>query len=600
MRMSWFPGAAVLYCVFTCNAAQFGSMVLIAPTSIFVDCQRCLLEETGALQVEEYEGEDAYQGTSYLVLGLIDYIETNLILCSSKHTCGYFIPHLFVLPSTEWEKSQFALMNELHLPSNPVVSQSKAGNSIPPSGKRSKALCLYRPNKNHSPLCEACFKMKSDTGSMEKYGIFTERMTQLYVIYTSDAVNFVKSCYDFLMCRGETIVLKDSLCMIFRHKIKAKKYKQNKPAMLPHVYWPGDDYTLQTRYFEKDDKLLMMGLGGILSRAICISTARLYSDRRSCWTCLRERSRGMVVVDSVKRFGTHGNGKFLVYVFAQRFHPKLINCIAECGLVDYDDGCMLKAVHVDTVKPTHDTFTVLERNELAPKGNHVSNGHGGCFLIQHFEHNELSCQKYFPKSSTYKLSSIAFLVSFLENPQGHQLTRSSLSRNYKCTEIDLMPDTICLHESNRSKINGGFNLRSKEELASTSSSGRSETSAIGAIVTFYKWTDKTDNGSEMFGCFKCLTRKRNVVVLSVTNQYVWMVEYRNKFPKGCLTCTNKMKAGPQIPYNYNLRQTLLRDVDRAFGIGKDKITGKRTRSDAEATEGNNKRQRKTGGGHTIY
>lgn len=61
-----------------------------------------------------------------------------------------------------------------------------------------------------------------------------------------------------------------------------------------------------------------------------------------------------------------------------------------------------------------------------------------------------------------------------------------------------------------------------------------------------------------------------------------------------------MKAGPQIPYNYNLRQTLLRDVDRAFGIGKDKITGKRTRSDAEATEGNNKRQRKTGGGHTIY
>lgn len=604
--MTWFPGVAVLCCSFTCDAARLGSMVLIAQTSRYEDCQRCLLEETGALQVEEYEGEEAedakkvaYQGTSYLVLGLIDYVLTNLILCSSKHICGYFIPDSFVLPSTEWEKSQFALMNELHLPSNPVVSQSQAGNSIPPNEKRSEALCLFRPNRNHSPLCEACFKMKSDTGSMEKYGIFTGKISQLYVIYTSDAVNFVNSCYEFHMCRGKTYVLEDSLCMIFRHKIKPKKYKKKKSG-IPHVYKPGDDYTLRTRYFKEDDTLFMMGLGGILSRAICISTTRLYGDLRSCWACLRQQSGGMIVLDGVKQFGIHGNGKFLVYVFVQRFDLKLIKCVEECGSVDYNDECMLEAVHVDTLKPTHDTFTILERNEPAQMGNHVSNGHGGCFMIQHTKFNKFLCREYFVKSSTFILSSIAFLVSFLGNSKGHQLTRSRFSREFKCTEIDLMPDAICLYESNRSKRKGGIKLRSKEELASTSVSGRSETSPMGAIVTLYKWTDETDNGSEMFGCFKCLTRKRNVVVLSATNQYVWMVEHKNKFPKGCLTCTNKMKAGPQVPYNHNLRQTLLRDVDSVFGIDKDKITGKRTRSDDEATEGNKKRQGKTVGDRTIH
>lgn len=84
-------------------------------------------------------------------------------------------------------------------------------------------------------------------------------------------------------------------------------------------------------------------------------------------------------------------------------------------------------------------------------------------------------------------------------------------------------------------------------------------------------------------CFKCLTRMRNVVVLSVTKQYVWMVEYQMKFPV-CPPCKDKMKFGPQTPYNQKFRQTLALDVDALFGIAEGKSKRNMDTSGHDATD----------------
>lgn len=128
-----------------------------------------------------------------------------------------------------------------------------------------------------------------------------------------------------------------------------------------------------------------------------------------------------------------------------------------------------------------------------------------------------------------------------------------------------MPDIVCLYELDRIMIDNDLNLRANEELTSTSSSDYSESSPVEAKMALYKWIDEdTKNKNDMRLCFKCLTRMRNVVVLSVTRQYVWMVEYQMKFPD-CPPCNAKMKAGPQTPYNHKFRQTLAQDVDSSFG-----------------------------------
>lgn len=76
---------------------------------------------------------------------------------------------------------------------------------------------------------------------------------------------------------------------------------------------------------------------------------------------------------------------------------------------------------------------------------------------------------------------------------------------------------------------------------------------------------------------------RNVVVLSVTKQYVWMVEHQMKFPV-CPPCKDKMKFGPQTPYNQKFRQTLALDVDALFGIAEGKSKRNMDTSGHDATD----------------
>lgn len=90
-------------------------------------------------------------------------------------------------------------------------------------------------------------------------------------------------------------------------------------------------------------------------------------------------------------------------------------------------------------------------------------------------------------------------------------------------------------------------------------------------MTLYRWTDETDNGSDMIGSFKCLTQKENVVLSDESLR----LDGRNEDAICKLSDLRALDSvGVSILYNNNLRQTPFRDVDSAFGVGKDKRSSK--------------------------
>lgn len=590
MKVTCVTRIAVLYHFYASCAAQLGSMKITVQTAKYEPCQQCLLEEAGAVHVEEYEGARR-GGTSYFLLGLIDYIKTNLIKCSATYQCRGYKGEPIVFENKEEEQLIFGHINEKQLASNSVGSQT--GGKIPLllsndyasqttsmiSGRVAKPVCLYRPDKFHSSLCETCFKQKSDTRSMEKYAMYNMGISSVYVIYTSDTNVFLRSCRNLRMCRGKTVVFSENLCTLFRHKISSRKLQQETASMLPQVdtiignikIWPP---TLSKSIeIEKSEAELR----AILFQSYCISTTASYIGNHNCWAGLQKQSGGMVVLDRIETFRTpEKQGEFLLYLFTNGPPDAVLANIQYCGEAKFSDHCMLDAVHVDTLTPTHDIFEIMERKKPGQQGKLAPNLHGECFLLQHLYDDESKCRAFFPESWKHKLSAIAFLVSFYADTNGHFNLKSSLFRDTHCKGVDLMPDAICLYELDRIKFKSDLNLR-PQELTSTSGSDHSEASFAEAKVTLYKWTDKgMDNEDGMKDCFQCLTRKRNIVVLSVTNQYVWMVEYKMDFPN-CPSCADKVKPGPQIPYDHNLRQILARDVNLLFGIGEVKKSRKRSK-----------------------
>lgn len=590
MRATCLPRIAVLYHFYASCAAQLGSMKITVQTAKYEACQQCLLEEAGALHVEEYEG--ARRGsTSYFLLGLIDYIKTNLIKCSATYQCRGYKGEPVVFENKEGEQLIFGRINEKQLPSSSAGSQT--GGKIPLllsndyasettsmiSGRVSKPVCLYRPDKFHSSLCETCFKQKSDARSMEKYAMYNMGISSVYVIYTSDANVFLQSCRKFRMCRGKTVTFSEDLCTLFRHKISSRERQQETASMLPQVdtivgnikIWP--PALSKSIEIEKSE----VELRALLLQSYCISTTASYIGSHDCWAGLQKQSGGMVVLDRIETFRTpEKQWEFLLYLFTNGPPDAVLANIHSCGEAKFSDHCMLDAVHVDTLTPTHDIFTIMERKKPGQQGNPAPNLNGECFLIQHLYDDESKCRAFFPERWIHKLSAIAFLVSFYADTNSHFNLKSSLFRDTHCKGVDLMPDAICLYELNRIKFESDLNLR-PQELTSTSGSDHSATSFAEAKVTLYKWTDKgMNNENGMRDCFQCLTRKRNIVVLSVTNQYVWMVEYKMDFPN-CPPCADKVKAGPQIPYDHNLRQILARDVNLLFGIVKVKKSRKRSK-----------------------
>ncbi|CCI11253.1 unnamed protein product [Albugo candida] len=573
MRSSRITCIAILYRFCGFYAAPFGSMIITAQTENLDNCQECLLRHAGALQVEVV-GAGENKCTSFMVLGLIDYIKTNLITCSTMERCRGFNSIPVVLRSNVWEQSTFAPNNVKQLPSHPIASLGKTRTPLPIMPTSSmlitqdfKPICLYRSNIFYSFFCEACFKVNSDNGSMEKYSIFNKRMGQMYVIYTSDTDNFVESCHRFELCRGETIQLSEILCKIFRQRIAPRTFQQDNLDILPHMDTVGGEYKIWPSSLRRSDYAVSseLLLRNILRQSYCISTTSPHFDNFNCWSCLRKQFGGMVVLDQIQIFGKPEYGKFLVYLFAENFEPTVPHYIEGCGSVRPSDHCMLGSDHVDTLTPKHDIFAIMFGNKSTKKGNRVSNHQGKCFLIQHTPDEESKCRDLFSGFSTHKLSSIAFLVSLFGDANGSFDLKFHLFRKNRCREADLMPDIVCLYELDRIMIDNDLNLRANEELTSTSSSDYSESSPVEAKMALYKWIDEdTKNKNDMRLCFKCLTRMRNVVVLSVTRQYVWMVEYQMKFPD-CPPCNAKMKAGPQTPYNHKFRQTLAQDVDSSFG-----------------------------------
>lgn len=577
MKSTCFLGIAVLDHLIGCFAGQLGLMKITVQTKNFEVCQRCLLEDAGALFVEEY-GKDTRRSTSYFVVGLVDYIKTNLIKCYTPRLCRGLQRTPVISKIEEGEQSIFGI-NVDRLSSKSVGCQTKSETSLMLSNKsvdqtslissekKSKPLCLFRPNNSYSFLCEACFKKKSDTGSMEKYTTYFMERSEVYVIYTSDTDSFIELCHEFQMCSGHTIVFPDNLCTIFKHKISPAKSQGESADTLPHVNNGNDNFQIwPVNSNEKYDlEALAKMHHAILLQSYCVSTIRAHDRGRSCWWCLQKLSGGMVVLDRVKTFGSGDKGEqFLVYLLANSFSDLVLtNCEVGCGKVDLSHDCMLDAVHTDNLTPTYDIFAIMRRKESVQQVTRVSDLYGECFLIQHLHDEDYKCRACFPDSAIHELSSLAFLLSLSEDTNSAFDLKCLFSVESRCMAVHVMPYLICSHELNRIKINTDLNLRLHGDDASSSVSA---TSHVEAKVTLYNWTDEENNDKDnLIECFQCLTRKRSVVVLSVLNQYLWMVEYKLGFPD-CPPCGDKMKPGPQIPYNHNLRQILAQDVHLSFGI----------------------------------
>lgn len=568
----WFLGIAVLGHFSGCYASRLSSMRIIAQTGDYEACQLCILKTAGALYIEEY-GE-ARITTSYMVMGLVDYIATNLIKCSTTRQCRGFVSKPISSKTRKGEQSISAPLNQFQTKAKTLLLSNVHAEhtNLMLSAKKSKALCLYRPENLHSSLCEACFKRKSDTGSMEKYAVYHLQMSEVYVIYTSDTEKFIESCHEFQICRGQTIVFKDDLCTIFRHRISPMKVQRETADTLPFVDEIANQFSIWSSESSRNHKpkVLEGRLRAILLDSYCISTTKAHHEQASCWSCLHKKFGGMVVLDRIKKFGHRDDKReFLVYLFAEAFSDKVkTKCDSPCGTIVSRDYCMLASVHTDNLTPTYDIFALMKRKEFAQQSSSVPNLISKCFLIQHSYGKESECRALFRENSVHKLSSLAFLVSLSGDTSGQFDSELPYIRAYQCTEVDLMPDTICQYESNRIKISTDLNLRFQGEYPSSSGSEYSETDFVEAKVILYKWTDIDANDDiSLIECFECLTRKRSIVVLSVMKQYVWMVNYRMRFPK-CPSCGENMKPGLQIPYNHNLRQIPAQDVHPSFGIVK--------------------------------
>nr|CCA24278.1 AlNc14C231G9298 [Albugo laibachii Nc14] len=158
-----------------------------------------------------------------------------------------------------------------------------------------------------------------------------------------------------------------------------------------------------------------------------------------------------------------------------------------------------------------------------------------------------------------KCNLVAFISLFLD--QANYSLPNSLSMEktkaiFWCQYLDIMPEIMCDYESDRLKNNVDLN----DNHVHIRDNDMSEFSASRvANVVVVKWdTENVEENAAFKDCILCLTRKRKVVLISLTKRYVWMVD-SGSFPY-CEMCNGKVTLGPQFPYNQYLRQIPVQDA----------------------------------------
>lgn len=121
-------------------------------------------------------------------------------------------------------------------------------------------------------------------------------------------------------------------------------------------------------------------LHAILLQSYCISTDTAHSRNFNCWSCSQQQYDGVIVFDKSVPFPKSGKGRIRADLFTKYFSEIELHCKLRCGKLHSHDDCMLDAVHVDRLTPTHDIAAIMEGKSATHRNNRVSNLHGECFL----------------------------------------------------------------------------------------------------------------------------------------------------------------------------------------------------------------------------
>lgn len=573
MKANLFRSILVVFWHFGCYAERLDSLIISVPMEAYEACQKCLLERAGAIHVEEVNeiGNEEYGKKEYWVVGLPNYLRAKLINCFGIKLCldpafnndletfategidGAFATVASIRPSRKYfvnEQRYWAItrgLPPLHQSNFPLHVNKK---------REAKHLCVYRHDTSFSYLCEACILTKSDTGSMEIYGIRHRKMSVLYVIHSSDPDGLKNECVKPSICPGTTATLSPNLCNLFKYQVSTRA------SELPNLVGTiSDNIFIKSAYTknkQRDWNALAEKLEYLKLTPTCLLTTKaIGSGLGSCWGCLLKAYKGMVVLNKViARLSLKISTSFVLSLFTNG-NVNLKICSNRCGDINFDGGCMSETFHVMISAFPNNVFTWIKRIDAAQNNNHVSHFGYSCFLVEHSSAAKgPNCLQCFQGAENWKLSRFTYLFLLKRDAVAVDMLKCFFLHS-SCEDVQLMPDIMCRYESGDLMTNFDLNQNLEDDGSGSSAGGTSEPNIVNsAKVMVVEWdkNDPDDAGREAAfrECFICLTRKRKVVLISVIKRYVWMVPSES-FPR-CHKCYGKVTDGPQFSYNQYLRQ----------------------------------------------
>ena len=417
----------------------------------------------------------------YWVLGASDFLRTNLISCIGRAQCGDLqfvevnapiitegLDKRLLVSSRRKKRTQHLSSSEKHISfstATTATTSTELQTGVVPSDhhlyrtirkqneKNFRPVCLYTFTNSVTALCQVCLMKMSDLASMERYYIYQESSTVLYIIHSSNWEPSI--CGREGVCEDITAVLSHELCELIKTRVSSTQPHLDvlDRAPLPVIpetikgkynFWP-------TWYCSGLDKMeeLRVGLKSLLLAPSCLITARAINRRKKkiCWTCLAKSSNGLIVLDKMESTSGHGIRKmFLIRIHGRELdHDSKVRCSEECGDMIQSDQCMSDSDHVNDFLPPNDITQWIEREPHASQKDSMLDFLSGCMLLRHVSGQASNCRQCFLDRLTMKVSSVTFLVS----PSTKEERSDAPICHPACIRMELMPDIICAFDQTR-------------------------------------------------------------------------------------------------------------------------------------------------------
>lgn len=246
---------------------------------------------------------------------------------------------------------------------------------------------------------------------------------------------------------------------------------------------------------------------------------------------------------------------FIIAIFtAKEVKDQFVRCFKECGAIIPIKSGFPDTVYLHKLSVPQNVFTWME--QIATKKNEEYNPHPshGCFQVESREQHSLECHGCFQITQKWSLSKLTFLVSLKVDVDAIEKLTCTFKVANGCKDFQLMPNIMCdyaakfrncLSRFDQASHGSRFSRRYRETRISSSRKflcRQVERKRFGGI-----W-----GRCRICKCVLCLTSKRKVVLISIIQRYVWVVD--SKISVNCKECDGKVFHGAQFSCNQYLRQ----------------------------------------------